>query len=181
MTAAENTVVSINYTLKGDDGNVIDTSVGNAPLEFVLGRNYLLSKLEEQINGKNPGDTFSTVLEPKDGYGEYDPQLVTEVPRSDFETDMEIEPGMAFQAMTPMGPQIVIVKEVSDSVIKIDGNHELAGQTLHFDIEVVDVREATVEELKSGMVGGGCGGCGCGGDCSSGECGGGCGGGCGCN
>lgn len=183
MTCEKDKVVSINYTLKDDDGNVVDTCVGGAPLEYVHGRNFLLTKLEELITGKNPGDKFSCVLPPEDGYGEYKPELVVEVPRSEFDTSVSIEPGMAFQAMTEAGPAIVLVKEVKDDVIVIDGNNDMAGKTLHFDIEILDVREATEDELASGMVGGGCGGCGggCGGDCNcDGGCGdGGCGGGCG--
>ncbi len=184
MLCEKDKVVSINYTLKGDDGNIIDSSEGKAPLEYLHGRNYLLPKLEEMITGKNPGDKFSAVLEAKDGYGEYNPDLVVDVPRSDFDTSMPIETGMAFQAMTDQGPRIVYVKEVKEDSVTIDGNHDLAGKRLHFDIEILDVREATVDELQSGMVGGGCGGCGggcggdCGGDCNCGGGCGGCGGGC---
>jgi FKBP-type peptidyl-prolyl cis-trans isomerase SlyD len=184
MTAATGTVVSINYTLKDKDGNEIDSSVGAEPLEFVQGACYLLPKLEEQIAGKNPGDKFSTVISAKDGYGEYDSGKVVKVPRSDFETDVDIEVGMQFQAQTEDGFAIVRVTEVSDDLVTVDANHELAGKELHFDIEVVDVREASEDELASGRVGGfSCGGCGgCGGDCGSdcGDCGSGCSG-CGCN
>ena len=182
MTAETGKVVSINYTLKDKDGNIVDSSVGRFPLEFVQGANYLLPKLEAQILGKNPGESFSTVIAAVDGYGEYDEGKVVQVPRSDFDTDVEIEVGMQFQAQTEDGGiAIVTVKEVNDDFVTIDGNHELAGQELHFDIEVLDVRDATEDELRSGMVGGGCGGCGgCGGDCGS-DCGDGCDGGCCCN
>ncbi len=185
MTIEKDKIVSIHYTLKGDDGQTIDSSVGSAPLEYLHGRNYLLEKLEDALNGKNPGDKFHIDLPPKDGYGEYNETLVNEVPRSDFETDEEIVPGMAFQAMTAQGPAIVVVKKVTPDTITVDANHELAGQNLHFDVEIVDVRDATENELQSGRVGGGCGGC-CGGcgsedgeDCCSGGCGDGCD--CGCS
>lgn len=182
MTAENDKVVSINYTLKNEAGETLDTSVGASPLEYVQGRGYLLPKLEEYVLGKNPGDKFSCTIEAKDGYGEYNEKLVVEVPRSEFEEGLPIEVGMAFQAMTESGPQIVIVKSVSDTTVTVDANHELAGKTLYFDIEILDVRDATEAELSSGMVGGGssCGCGGCGGSCGDGGCGdGGCGGGCG--
>lgn len=178
MTAETGKVVSINYTLKDKDGNIVDSSVGRFPLEFVQGANYLLPKLEAQIAGKNPGDTFSTVIAPADGYGEYDEEKVVQVPKSDFDTDVEIEVGMQFQAQTEDGGfALVTVKEVGDEFVTIDANHELAGKELHFQIEVLDVRDATEDELASGMVGGGCGGCG--GSCGS--CGEDCGDSCGCD
>lgn len=188
MTVEKDKYVSIHYTLKNDEGTVIDSSVGKEPLGYVQGRGYLLPKLEEQIDGKNPGDKFHAVLEPIDGYGEKREDLISEVPRSNFETDMPISIGMAFQAMTAGGPIIVRVVKVEDDKVTVDGNHELAGVRLNFDVEIVEVRDATEDELNpSRGCGGGCGGCGggCGGDCGGdGECGcgsdGGCGGNCGC-
>lgn len=180
MTVENDKYVSINYTLKDDEGKVIDSSEGKEALGYIQGRGMLLPKLEEQIAGKNPGDKFSTVLEAKDGYGEYHEELVTDVDRSNFETDMAIEPGMMFQAMTAAGPQIVRVTKVTDDKITVNGNHELAGVRLHFDVEIVEVRDATEEELAPQGCGGVCGGCGggCGGSCGD-DCGG-CGsGGCG--
>lgn len=180
MTVTKDKVVSIHYTLTNDDGKELDSSVGSSPLEYLHGRGYLLKKLEEQIEGKNPGDKFTADLEAKDGYGVYNEDLVVDVPRSDFETNAPLEVGMQFQAATEDGNiAIVTIKKVTDTTVTVDGNHELAGVNLHFSIEIVDVRDATREELDSGMVGGGCScGGGCGGDCS---CDGGCGGGCGCN
>jgi len=176
MKIEHNKWVALHYTLKDDAGNQLDTSVGGAPLGYIHGNGYLIVGLENQLEGKEPGDKFSAVIEPKDAYGEYDPGIVVEVDREKFEFDGEIQIGMQFQVMTPRGPSIVRVTEVNGDKIKIDGNHELAGKTLHFDIEVVEVREPTEEELNPV----GCGGCGggCGGDCG-GDCGG-CGdGGCG--
>ena len=179
MKVEQGKVVSINYTLKDDEGKLLDTSVGSTPLEYIHGAGYILPKLEEQITGLNPGDKFSTVLSAKDGYGEYNDGKVVDVPRENFDTTMEIEEGMQFQAETTEGPAIVTVKKVTDTTVTVDGNHELAGVNLHFDIEIIDVRNATEEELSYGLgggCGGGCGGCGgCdGGSCDSGECGGGC-------
>lgn len=169
--------VAIHYTLKGEDGNVLDSSVGGAPLGYVHGHGYLIFGLENELLGKEAGDKFTAVIQPKDAYGEYDPQLVLDVDRKQFEFNGEITVGMQFQVMTPQGPSIVRVTEVNGDKIKIDGNHELAGKVLNFDVEVVEVRDATEDELNPR----GCGGCGggCGGDCG-GDCGEGCGcGGCG--
>ncbi len=176
MKITKNTVVTINYTLKGDDGNVIDTSVGKDPLIYMHGNNYLLPKLEEQIEGHEPGDKISTVLSPADGYGEYDENMVAQVPRENFEFDGEIAVGTKFQADTPQGPAIVTVTKVSDKMITVDANHELAGKTLHFEVEILEAREASQEEIAMMEEGCGCGGCGgCGGGCGDG-----CGGDCGC-
>ena len=175
--------VEIHYTLKDDAGQQLDSSVGNEPLGYVHGRGYLIPGLENLLAGHEPGDKFSARIEPKDGYGEYDERLIVELDRSKFEFDGEITVGMPFQMMTPSGLSIVHVTKVEGDKITIDGNHDLAGKTLNFEIEVVNVRDATEEELApTSGCGGGCGGCGgCGGgDCSG--CGdGGCGGGCGCN
>lgn len=172
--------VAIHYTLIDDDGNIIDSSVGGEPLGFVQGRGYLIPGLERELEGKEPGAKFKAVIAPADGYGEIDPRMIAEVPREQFEFEGEITIGMQFQVMTQMGPTIVRVVEVGPEKIKIDANHELAGKNLNFDVEVVEVRDATEDELNppSGC-GGGCGGCG--GDCGDGGCGdGGCGcGGCG--
>ncbi len=178
MTAEKGKVVLIDYTLKDDDGVVIDTSVGSEPLKYLQGMGYLLPKLEEAIEGKGANDSFSLVLEPKDGYGEYDESKVIDVPRTDFDPDLQIEPGMQFQAMGPMGPEIVTVMEVGKDTVKINGNHELAGKTLHFDIKIVAVRDPLPDEFSpKGGCGGGCGGCsGCGSSdgesCGDGGCGG---------
>lgn len=174
MTVAKDKVVSINYTLRGDDGNIIDTSEGRAPLEYLHGYGMLLPKFEEALAGHGPGDNLTCDLSAKDGYGEYDESLVTEVPRSQFETGMEIEVGMAFQAMTESGPSIVTVTKVTPDVITVDANDSLAGKNLHFAVEVLEVRDATEDELRSGRPAGqgcgcGCGDGGCGGDCGCGS------------
>ncbi|MCR5620788.1 MAG: peptidylprolyl isomerase [Treponema sp.] len=175
MTIAKDKVVSINYTLRGDNGNIIDSSEGRSPLEYLHGHGNLLPKFEESLLGRNPGDKFTCDLAAKDGYGEYDESLVMEIPREQFATDMEIEVGMAFQAMTESGPAIVTVTKVAPDMITVDANDSLAGKNLHFAVEVLEVRDATEDELKAGRVGGcgGCGGgCGDGGcDCGGGDCG----------
>lgn len=168
--------VAIHYTLKDDEGKQLDSSVGSLPLGFVCGRGYLISGLEEELEGKEQGEKFTAVIPPAKAYGEFDQDLILKVKKDQFQGDVEV--GMMFQVMTPQGPSVVRVIEVGPDIVTIDGNHELAGKTLHFDIEVVEVRDATEDELNPPSGCGGCGG-GCGGDC--GGCGdGGCGdGGCG--
>ena len=169
MEIANQKMVKIHYTLKDVEGNQLDSSVGGEPLEYMHGIGSLIPGLEQELTGKKPGDKFHSEIEPALGYGEYDEKLIAEVPRSQFDANFPIEVGQQFQADTATGPMIVKVTKVTDDKITVDGNHELAGKKLCFDVEVVDVRDATEEELAP-FVGGGCGGCG--GGCSS--CGGGC-------
>lgn len=177
MKIEKDRVVTIDYILKGDDDTVIDDSSKSDPFTYIQGTHYLLPKLEEMLEGKEPGEKITAYLEPKDAYGEYDPALVIKMPRDNFEVEGDIQVGSQFQGMGPNGPCIVTVKEVSEDGITVDANHNLAGKNLHFEVTVVEVREALPEELNA--LKGGCGTCGggCGGGCSS--CGGGCGGSCG--
>lgn len=179
MVIVKDKFVAIHYTLTDDAGTEIDSSVGSQPLGYVHGNGYLIPGLEKELEGKQPGDKFTAVIQPADGYGEYDERMVMDVPKDKFEIDVPIEVGMQFMAQTPAGPTVVRVKEVGSDSVKIDGNHELAGKVLHFDVEVVEVRDLTEEELVQ-MSSGGCGGCGGGcGNCGDGGCGGNCGGDCG--
>ena len=170
MEIAYQKMVKIHYTLKDTDGNQLDSSLGGEPLEYMHGIGSLIPGLENQLTGHKAGDKFHAEIEPALGYGEYDEKLVAEVPRKQFDTGAEITVGQQFQADTATGSMIVKVTKVSDDTITVDGNHELAGKTLCFDVEVVDVREPTEAELEPFVTEGGCGGCsGCG---SSGGCGG---------
>lgn len=171
--------VVIDYTLKNEQGEVIDTSVGKEALGYLHGNGFIIPGLEKQLEGKEAGDKINAVVPPAEAYGEYDEALLIKVPRDRFEGVDTLEIGMNFQVQTPQGPAIVHIVELGDDLITIDGNHELAGKTLYFDVEVKEVRDATEEELN--LKNAGCGGCGggCGGDCSGGcgNCGdGGCGG-----
>lgn len=186
MKIEKNKIVAIEYVLKDTDGKVLDSSHEAGAFEYLHGRGNLIVGLEKQLEGKEPGDKFSAVIEPAEAYGEYDPKLVTKVPRDQFDPDLEIKVGMAFQAESNGGPVIVHVTKVDDKAITVDANHELAGKTLCFEVEVKDVADASLEQVEAGSVY--TGGCGCGGGCSCGSCGGGCGddcegdcgGGCGC-
>lgn len=159
MNIADKLVASIHYTLTNDEGEVIDSSAGHAPLDYIQGLGNIIPGLENALNGKAVGDKLQVVVEPIDGYGEYNAELVQELPRTMFEGVDTIEVGMAFQAQTAAGMQVVEVKEVDEETVTIDGNHQLAGQRLHFDVEVVAIREASEDELSHGHVhaAGGCG------------------------
>ena len=150
MVISENCVVSIHYTLTDKDGDVLDSSEGQEPLHYLHGASNIIPGLEKKLVGKKVGDQLNVVVEPAEGYGEHQAQLVQSVPRSAFDGVDKIKPGMQFQAQSDQGPMHVIVTEISDETVTVDGNHPLAGQTLHFDVTVEQVREATAEELSHG-------------------------------
>lgn len=151
MEVANKRVVEIDYTLKDAEGNVLDSSEGREPLSFVHGTQSIIPGLEKAIEGWTEGQEGPVTVEPAEGYGERNDELQQEVPRDIFQADTEIEPGMRFQAVGEQGTQIITVIKVEDEKVLIDANHPLAGQTLHFDVKVAGVREATEAELESGQ------------------------------
>lgn len=151
MQIAEKMVVNIHYTLKDDDGNVLDSSEGKEPLKYLAGSANIIPGLEKALVGKAVGDAVQTSIPPEEAYGERVDAGIQQVPRDAFPAGQEIEVGMMFQAQTPDGgTQQLSVAGVEGDTITIDANHPLAGQTLHFDVKVEDVREATEEELTHG-------------------------------
>ncbi|ALU42539.1 FKBP-type peptidyl-prolyl cis-trans isomerase [Pseudoalteromonas rubra] len=151
MKIAPNTVVKMHYAVLDNDDNSIDNTFDDEPLEFIVGTGYLISGLEEALMSKQAGDKLSVSVEPQNGYGERHDNLMQAVPKSMFE-DMEVEVGMQFRATTDEGEQTVIVIGIEGDEVIVDGNHPLAGITLNFDVEILDVREATAEELAHGHV-----------------------------
>lgn len=154
MEIANNTVVSIDYTLTGDDGQVIDTSEGREPLQYLHGHQNIIPGLEKAIEGKSEGDRLDVVVQPEEGYGPYRDELVQDVPRDAFEGVDPLEPGMSFRAESNAGPMTVTVTEVHDDKVTVDGNHMLAGKVLNFQVAVQDVREASAEEIAQGSIAG---------------------------
>lgn len=152
MKAAADKVVSIDYTLTDDEGNILDSSVEIGPLSYLHGADNIIPGLERAIEGKSPGDELAVNLTAAEAYGERDPMLVQAVPRSQLPRGMQPEVGDQLQAETPDGPRIVTVVSVEEAEITIDGNHPLAGVPLNFAVKVVDVRDATPEELAHGHV-----------------------------
>ncbi|TQV86799.1 peptidylprolyl isomerase [Exilibacterium tricleocarpae] len=159
MNISAKKVASIHYTLTNDAGEVLDTSKDQEPLAYLHGAQNLVPGLEKELEGKAVGDKLDVVVEPAEGYGEKDPQLIQAVPRTMFGGTDNIEVGMAFHAETQHGRQTVEVVEVDGDNVTVDGNHPLAGVRLNFAVEVTDIREATEEELQHGHVhsAGGCG------------------------
>ncbi len=152
MQIEKNKVVSIDYTLKNDDGQILDTSEGKEPLNFIHGNGHLIPGLEEALAGKAKDDKLNVSIPPEKGYGKRSDQMIHTVDRSNFEKDVDIKAGMQFQAQMDQGVQLLTVVKVEDDKVTLDGNHPLADQTLHFDVDVKDVREASAEELEHGHV-----------------------------
>lgn len=145
--------VYIDYTLTNDAGDVVDSSDGQAPLAYLHGFKNIIPGLENALEGKKVGDELEVQVEAKDAYGDYSVEMVQIVPRSAFQGVDKIEPGMQFHASAPDGGvQVVVVREVDDENVTVDGNHPLAGQRLNFKVKVVDVRDATEEELSHGHI-----------------------------
>ncbi|WP_372748625.1 peptidylprolyl isomerase [Litorivivens sp.] len=151
MKIANNCVVSFHYTLTDEDGQTLDSSDGREPLAYLHGHNGIIPGLENELVGKGQGDSLQVVVQPEDGYGEFNPELLQQVPREAFQGVESIEPGMQFQAQGEGGQaQMVVVREVTDEAVLVDGNHPLAGQVLNFDVTIESVREASAEEIEHG-------------------------------
>jgi FKBP-type peptidyl-prolyl cis-trans isomerase SlyD len=146
-------VVTIHYTLTDNTGDTLDSSEGAETLAYLHGAGNLIPGLEKALVGKTAGATLQATIAPEEAYGEIHPELIETVPREAFEGVDKIEPGMAFEAQGSDGQaRRIVVREVADDGIIIDGNHPLAGVELNFDVQVVDVREATEEEIAHGHV-----------------------------
>ena len=152
MQIADQTVASFHYTLTNDAGEVLDSSRGREPLAYLHGAGNIVPGLEKAMEGRGVGDSFTVDVAAADGYGEHHPGLVQDVPMMAFQGVPSVEPGMRFTAQTPQGAHSVVVTKVEDGMVTVDGNHPLAGQTLHFDIEVTEVRAASAEEIAHGHV-----------------------------
>ena len=151
MQIANQTVVTIDYTLTDEKGEVLDSSKGEEPLTYIHGSGNIVPGLENALTGKSVGDSMQMTIAPVDGYGERDEELVQAVPRERFPA-ATIEVGMRFHAQGSDGSQVVTVVAVDDSHVTVDANHPLAGMTLAFDVTVLEVRDATADELEHGHV-----------------------------
>ena len=148
MQAEKNKVVTIDYTLKDNEGNLIDES-NTGEFAYLHGANNIIPGLEKELEGKQAGDSVQVSIKPEDAYGEVDMAKIQQAPRSMFPQDVEIKPGMQFHAQTPDGQDVMVtVTAVEDDHVVIDGNHPLAGVTLNFDVTVRDVRDASAEEIE---------------------------------
>jgi len=152
MQISKNTVVTLNYTLKNDQGETLDESQDGSFL-YMHGVGGIIPGLENQLEGKTAGDTLTAHIEPADGYGERDDSMVQVVPRDMFEAGHPIEEGIQFHAESPEGDMLTVtVTKIDGDDVTVDGNHPLAGVALNFDINIVDIREASKEEIEHGHV-----------------------------
>lgn len=152
MTVGKDAVVTIAYTLKNDDGEVLDTSENHGDLSYLHGHENIVPGLESALDGKSVGDQIDTTVNPAEGYGERRDDLVFSIPRERL-PEGELELGMQFRAQSQDGQEIVVnLIDIGENEVTLDGNHPLAGQDLHFDVTVQNVREATEEEISHGHV-----------------------------
>lgn len=152
MQIGKNKVVTLDYTLTNPAGEQLDTSQGGEPLAYLHGIGQIIPGLERALDGHADGDALTIVIPPDEAYGARRDALVQAVPRKSFGNVPDIAPGMQFQANTQHGPRIVTVTKVDGDEVTVDANHPLAGITLHFDVKIVGVRDATPEELAHGHV-----------------------------
>jgi FKBP-type peptidyl-prolyl cis-trans isomerase SlyD len=151
MTIGPKTVVSIEYTLKDEAGEVLDSSEGRRPLAYLHGLGNIVPGLEKALDGKAPGESVDVKLSPADGYGDRDESLVRNLPVRKI-ADKKPQVGRRYRAQLDDGQAVVLVTSLKGDYATVDANHPLAGMTLHFQVKVVDVREATADEIKHGHV-----------------------------
>lgn len=158
MNIKNDTVVTMHFTVSTLDGVQIDSSLDGEPMVFLQGSQYLIKGLEDALDGRSKGDKFELSVAPELAYGERHDELVQMVPKSMFE-GMEVEVGMTFRATTDDGEQSVMIIDETEDEVVVDGNHPLSGVHLNFTVEVLDVREATEDEIAHGHphTEGGCG------------------------
>ncbi len=160
MTITDKSVVAIHYTLKNDNGEELDGSSDDEPLVYLHSYGNIIPGLEEALAGKTVGDSLNITVPPEKAYGEKKEEMMGKVPLSAFEGMGEIKAGMRFDAEGEDGHrQMIVIEEVGEEEITVNGNHPMAGLTLHFDVTINSIREATEEELEHGHVhaAGGCG------------------------
>ena len=151
MKIANDTVASLDYRLHLGDGKLVDESEPGDPLVYLHGHDEIVPGLERALEGKKAGDRLQVVVTPEDGYGEYDPESVEEVPRTDLPPDLELVAGETITGTDPDGDEMdFLIKEVKKDTVVLDFNDPMAGKTLHFDVTVREVRAATAEELEHG-------------------------------
>ena len=152
MIAAHNSVILMDYTLRDDNGEVLDSSAGQEPLAFILGMGNIIPGLEKAFIGRKTGDQFVVKVNPEEGYGERDESLVEVVPRGQFGGIKDLRIGQQLQAQTDDDVMVVTVVKLTDGEVTVDANHPLAGKHLNFEVKVVEIRLATEEEMSHGHV-----------------------------
>ncbi|MEW5986419.1 MAG: peptidylprolyl isomerase [Chloroflexota bacterium] len=154
LKVADDVVVSLAYTLRLDNGEIFDTSDGRQPLQFIQGLGQIIPGLETALYGLGVGERKGVVVEPAEGYGDLDPEAFRLVPRDLFPADLELTEGLGLRLLdSETGePMEALVDEILPDGVVLDFNHPLAGETLHFQVEVVGLRPASADELAHGHV-----------------------------
>jgi FKBP-type peptidyl-prolyl cis-trans isomerase SlyD len=153
MTVSDGLAVGLEYTLRLDNGETIDSSAGRGPLDFLQGEGQIIPGLEQALYGMAVGEEKSVVVQPEDGYGRRDSTALQQIPLDSFPSDVNPEAGMALELVDDSGQSMLaFVAEVGPDQVLIDMNHPLAGETLHFDVRIATLRAATSEELAHGHV-----------------------------
>jgi FKBP-type peptidyl-prolyl cis-trans isomerase SlyD len=152
MTISNEKVVSIHYVLKDDEGEEIDSSAGRDPLVYLQGAQNIIPGLEKALEGKAAGEKVHAVIAPEDAYGKKSDDLIKVVPLAEFPEADQVKVGVQFQIQSDNGVTLAIVTKVENDTATLDMNHDLADLTLHFDIDIVEVREASAEEISHGHV-----------------------------
>jgi FKBP-type peptidyl-prolyl cis-trans isomerase SlyD len=135
------------------NGEVVDTSEGAQPIQFIQGQQQIIKGLEDELYGMSVGESKEVIVGPESGYGEVDPENFAEIPRDQFPSEIPLEPGVELELKDEDGEIIdARIVSVMDEIVRLDFNHPLAGEQLHFQVKVVDLREATPEELDHGHV-----------------------------
>ena len=152
MQIADNVVASLRYKLTDSQGEILDEATQAEPFVYLHGANNIIPGLESALIGKLTDDQLEVTIPPEDAYGVHDKRLTEEVSKAMFSDvpDTQLVPGAQFHAQTNAGQEIITIAAVQDETVTIDGNHPLAGETLHFDVTVLDVRAATEEEMSHG-------------------------------
>lgn len=143
-------VFTVHYVLKNKLGELVDTSEGSEPLRFIQGGPGVIAGIQEAVKDRKVGDCLEVTVPPAMAYGEHNPDLIRTVPRSMFEGIENLQVGMKFQTNTGDDAQVVQVASIDGNLIKVDANHPLAGFTLYFDLEIIEKREASDEEVAAG-------------------------------
>ena len=151
-TVQKDTVVSMEYTLHVDNEE-IDSSKGQDPLQFLVGHGNIISGLEREMIGMKVGESKDVVIPPADGYGEFDDEAYMDVPRGEFPQDMPVQEGLELTVRDDSGQaRYARVDTIEGDTVTLNFNHPLAGDELHFNVKVVELREPTAEELEHGHV-----------------------------
>ncbi len=153
MGIESNKVVTINFTLKDGEGNVIESTENMEPFSYISGNNQILPKLEDAVNQMLIGAKKDVLINAADGYGEYSEAAIQQIDKKEFPENIKLEEGMRLIANSPDGKQMpFIINKIEENEITVDFNHPLAGKNLEFNVELVDIRNATPEELTHGHV-----------------------------